>query len=141
MNFFLSPVVDSDNDFHLLDQGSMDYLYHLQILFFNLEDASPSDNVSSSSMLLLTLRCYNNNVIIACFVHSGIIKDNDSVFNNTVIVIKNGTATRSILETVSTRAIYGITENDNNNYTNDNYDTFLNFDTVSKKFYRSQSQN
>ena len=40
----------------------MSYLYHLQILlFFNLQDTSPSDNVLLSTKLWLNLRCYNYN--------------------------------------------------------------------------------
>ena len=57
MIFFLSPVgaVGCDTDFHLIDQGKVGYLYHLQILLFNLQDAS-----SSSSILWLGLQQYNN---------------------------------------------------------------------------------
>ena len=37
--FFLSPV-GCDTDFHLIDQGKVGYLYHLQILLiFNLQDS------------------------------------------------------------------------------------------------------
>ena len=61
---FLSPIgaVGRDTDFHLIDQGKVGYLYHLQILlFFILQDASPSENVlSSSSTLLLNLIRYNS---------------------------------------------------------------------------------
>ena len=55
--FFLSSVgaVDRDTDFHLIDQGKVGYLYHLQILLFNLQDASSSslssNNTSASSTL------------------------------------------------------------------------------------------
>ena len=62
--FSLSPVdaIVRDTDFHLLDQGKVGYLYHLQILFFNLQDSSPSDNISPSSYTLwLDLRQYINN--------------------------------------------------------------------------------
>ena len=62
--FFISPVgaVDRDFDFHLIDQGKVGYLYHLQILLFNLQDSSLSNNVSSSSYSLwLNLYLNNNN--------------------------------------------------------------------------------
>ena len=35
--FFVSPV-GRDTDFHLIDQGKVGYLYHLQILLYNLQD-------------------------------------------------------------------------------------------------------
>ena len=56
----MSSVVDSNTDSHLIDQGKVGYLYHLQILLFNLQAASSS---SSSSLLTntLILRQYNNN--------------------------------------------------------------------------------
>ena len=60
----LSPVgaVGRATDFHLIDQGKVGYLYHLQILLFNLQDALTSVHLSSSlSTLLLILRQYNNN--------------------------------------------------------------------------------
>ena len=62
--FFISPVgaVDRDSDFHLIDQGKVGYLYHLQILLFDLQDSSLSTNVSSSSYSLwLNLHLNSNN--------------------------------------------------------------------------------
>ena len=44
--------------FHLIDQGKVSYLYHLQKLLFNLQDALPSDNVSS----------FDNNGLLAIIV-------------------------------------------------------------------------
>eukprot|EP00751_Fragilariopsis_kerguelensis_P043859 CAMPEP_0170992798 /NCGR_PEP_ID=MMETSP0736-20130129/9953_1 /TAXON_ID=186038 /ORGANISM="Fragilariopsis kerguelensis, Strain L26-C5" /LENGTH=596 /DNA_ID=CAMNT_0011418315 /DNA_START=608 /DNA_END=2395 /DNA_ORIENTATION=- len=61
-NLFLSPAVDSTTTFHLIDQGKVGYLYHLQILlFFNLQDASLRNNVSSLYTLWLDLHQHNNN--------------------------------------------------------------------------------
>ena len=48
-NLFLSPVsaFDRDTDFHLIDQGKVGYLYHLQILlFFNLQDDNNVNGVN-----------------------------------------------------------------------------------------------
>ena len=62
--FFISLVgaVGCNTAFHLIDQGKVGYLYHRQILFFNLHDASPPNNVSSLLYILwLNLRQYNNN--------------------------------------------------------------------------------
>ena len=61
MIFLLPPVVGCDTGYHLLDQGKVGYLYHLQILLFNLQDALSSDNVSSSLSTLLLMCQYNNN--------------------------------------------------------------------------------
>ena len=68
--FFVNSFLSSANavvpapDIHLLNQGSVSYLYHLQILLFNLEDAAPSDNVLlSSSALLLNLRNAYDNIL------------------------------------------------------------------------------
>ena len=64
MIFFLSAVaVVPATDIHLLlDQGSVGYLYHLQILLFNLQDASPLDLLDSggvSYLVLLQIRLDN----------------------------------------------------------------------------------
>ena len=54
--FFLSLVgaIGRDTDFRLLDQGIVGYLYHLQILLFNLQDSLSSKPASSPTTVLLS---------------------------------------------------------------------------------------
>ena len=85
VNLFLSSVVDFNTNFHLEDQGKVGYLYHLQILLFNLQDmlSLSSKNASSSLTLLvlLTTQYYNTNnnplesYTTTYTIHSDIIKD------------------------------------------------------------------
>jgi len=84
------------------------YLYHLQILLFNLQDALPSDNVSSSSStLLLNLRCHNDNdndnIMDIILFHDN---NNDGV-NVTMTTTTLGTAVTQTI--ISYGSQYGIT--------------------------------
>ena len=64
MIFFLFPVVDSTTVFHLIDQRKMGYLYHLQILLFNLQDSLSLLNNDNTMYLILLISFYDQHNLL-----------------------------------------------------------------------------
>ena len=53
--FFFSPVdvVGGDTDFHLIDQRKVGYLYHLQMLLFNLQGDNNINGVNNETISVM----------------------------------------------------------------------------------------
>jgi len=79
-------AVGRDTDFHIIDQGKVGYLYHLQILlFYNLQDENNINGVNNVTISdVVTMTAFHE---MPSAFHNGIIATNNDAVSSTAVTI------------------------------------------------------